>query len=118
MQKGYSQESHEDIVENISVDACNCIAEINTENNSKNSAIKNCIAASVVKNLDTEVNASKNDVSEIQLIVPNGVEALPHDWSVLNVRISRLMEDIVLLHALLLLVALLVVVDLYVSVLP
>ena len=67
LQKGYSQESHEDIVENISVDACDCIAEINTENNSKNSAIKNCIAASVVKNLDTEVNAGKNDVSEIQL---------------------------------------------------
>jgi hypothetical protein len=45
---GFSQEIRDDIVENISVDACECISKINTENNTKNSAIKNCIAASVV----------------------------------------------------------------------
>jgi len=64
---GYSQESQVDIVKVISKDACDCIAEINTENNSKNAAIKSCIAASVVKNLDTEVDAAKNEVSEIQI---------------------------------------------------
>ena len=65
--KGYSQDNQEDIVKTISVYACDCISKINTENNSKNSAIKNCIAASVVKNLKTEVAVGENDVSEIQL---------------------------------------------------
>lgn len=64
---GFSQEIRDDIVENISVDACECISKINTENNTKNSAIKNCIAASVVENLKTEVASSESDVSEIQL---------------------------------------------------
>jgi tetratricopeptide (TPR) repeat protein len=67
MYNGYSQGNQDDIVGIISIDACDCISNINTENNSKNSAIKNCIAASVVKNLDTKVDAGKNDVSEIQL---------------------------------------------------
>ena len=67
MHIGYSQENQEDIVKNISNDACDCISTINTENNSKNSAIKNCIAASVVKNLNAEVGTGKNEVSEIQL---------------------------------------------------
>ncbi len=65
--KGYSQENQENIVKTISMDACDCIAKINTENNTKNNAIKNCIAASVVENLKTEVASNENDVSEIQL---------------------------------------------------
>ena len=64
---GFSQVSGDAIVENISMDACECISNINTENNTKNSAIKNCIAASVVENLKTEVTTSEGDVSEIQL---------------------------------------------------
>ena len=64
---GFSQDSHDDIVENISMDACECISKINTENNTKNKAIKNCIAASVVENLKTEVTSIEGDVSEIQL---------------------------------------------------
>ncbi len=64
---GFSQEGQDDIVENISIDACECISKINTENNTKNNAIKNCIAASVVENLRTEVTSSEGDVSEIQL---------------------------------------------------
>lgn len=64
---GYSQDKNIDLSKNIAEDACNCIAEINTENNTKNKAIKNCIAASVVKNLDTEVKSNENDVSEIQI---------------------------------------------------
>lgn len=64
---GYGQDIQNDKIKNISSDACECISKINTENNTKNKAIKNCIAASVVKNLDTDVNANENDVSEIQL---------------------------------------------------
>ena len=63
----YSQENQEVVLEAISLDACNCIAKINTENNTKNKAIKNCIAASVVKNLKTEVVSDENDVTEVQL---------------------------------------------------
>ena len=55
------------MVKNISMNACDCISKINTENNTKNNAIKNCIAASVVENLKTDVTASENDISEIQL---------------------------------------------------
>ncbi|MBE9491211.1 MAG: tetratricopeptide repeat protein [Bacteroidetes bacterium] len=64
---GYSQENQDDIVETISMDACECISKINTENNTKNSAIKNCIAASVVKNLNVDVATNNNNVSEVQL---------------------------------------------------
>jgi len=64
---GFSQEIRDDIVENISINACECISKKNTENNTKNSAIKNCIAASVVENLKTEVASGESDVSEIQL---------------------------------------------------
>lgn len=64
---GSGQDIQNDKIKNISSDACECISKINTENNTKNKAIKNCIAASVVKNLDTDVNANENDVSEIQL---------------------------------------------------
>lgn len=64
---GYSQEKKIDYVKIISENACDCIAKINTENKDKNSAIKNCIATSIVENLDTEVNSNKKDISEIQL---------------------------------------------------
>ena len=64
---GYSQEQNIDYVKNISADACDCISKINTENNTKNKAIKNCIASSIVKNLDTKVQTDKNNTSEIQL---------------------------------------------------
>lgn len=64
---GYSQDQNIDYVKNISDDACDCISKINTENNTKNKAIKNCIASSIVKNLNTEVKTDKKIVSEIQL---------------------------------------------------
>ncbi len=64
---GYSQDNKTDHVKAISEDACDCISQINTENNTKNKAIKNCIASSVVKNLNAKVNTNDNDVSEIQL---------------------------------------------------
>lgn len=64
---GYSQDKNIDHVKEISDDACDCISQINTENNTKNKAIKNCIASSVVKNLKTDVNTNDKDVSEIQL---------------------------------------------------
>lgn len=64
---GYSQENQDVILEAISSDACECISKINTENNTKNKAIKNCIAAAVVKNLKTDVASNENNVSEVQL---------------------------------------------------
>lgn len=64
---GQSQDKNTDYVQNISDDACDCIAKINTETNTKNEAIKNCIAASIVKNLKTEVNKDDKNISEIQL---------------------------------------------------
>jgi len=64
---GYSQKQNVDYVKVISDDACDCISKINTENNTKNKAIKNCIASSIVKNLKTEVKTDDNIVSEIQL---------------------------------------------------
>ncbi len=64
---GYSQDKNIDTSKNISEDACECIAKINTENNTKNKAIKNCIASSVVKNLNSEVKTNEKDVTEIQI---------------------------------------------------
>jgi len=64
---GYSQDKNIDYVKDISDDACDCISKINTETNTKNKAIKNCIASSIVKNLKTEVSKEENEVSEIQI---------------------------------------------------
>ncbi|MCF6223653.1 MAG: tetratricopeptide repeat protein [Flavobacteriaceae bacterium] len=64
---GYSQNENIDYVQNIADDACDCIAQINTETNTKNKAIKNCIASSIVSNLKTDVNKTEKDISEIQL---------------------------------------------------
>lgn len=64
---GYSQEKKIDYVKTISESACDCIAKINTENKDKNSAIKNCIATSIIDNLDVKVNSNEKDISEIQL---------------------------------------------------
>lgn len=63
----YSQDKNIDYTKAISEDACDCISQINTENNTKNKAIKNCIASSVVKNLKTDVNTNDKDISEIQI---------------------------------------------------
>ena len=42
-------------------------SKINTESDTKNKAIKNCIASSIVKNLKTDVNNDKNNATEIQI---------------------------------------------------
>ncbi len=64
---GYSQDTDVDYISIISKDACDCISKINTEDNTKNKAIQNCIASSIVKNLNSEVSKNKNDVTDIQL---------------------------------------------------
>lgn len=64
---GYSQVKDVDYVKTISNDACDCISKINTENETKNKAIKNCIASSIVKNLNTEEDKEKSDVTDIQI---------------------------------------------------
>lgn len=64
---GYGQDKKDDQVKKISNDACDCISTISTDNKTKNEAIKNCIASSIVNNLDTKVSKNESDVSEIQL---------------------------------------------------
>jgi len=59
---GYSQNENKDYVQNIADDACDCIAQINTETDTKNEAIKNCIASSIVSNLKTDVNKTEKDI--------------------------------------------------------
>ena len=64
---GFGQNQNTDPVKDISEDACQCISQINTDNSTKNKAIKNCIASSIVKNLKTEVNNDKDHTTEIQI---------------------------------------------------
>jgi len=64
---GHSQAKDIDYVKTISNDACDCISKINTENETKNKAIKNCIASSIVKNLNAEEDKEKSDVTDIQI---------------------------------------------------
>jgi tetratricopeptide (TPR) repeat protein len=66
---GSSQENNVDQVEIISDEACDCISKIDTDNKTKNEAIKNCIASSIVKNLGAEESKNENDVSDIQLSI-------------------------------------------------
>jgi len=64
---GYGQDKNNDLVGIISGEACDCISKIDTNDETKYKAIKNCIGTAIVNNLKTDVSTDKNNVSAIQL---------------------------------------------------
>ena len=64
---GFGQDNNIDPVQTISEEACTCIEKISAIDDTKYKAIKNCIATAIVNNLNTDVSANKNNVSEIQI---------------------------------------------------
>ncbi|MEN8125326.1 MAG: tetratricopeptide repeat protein [Bacteroidota bacterium] len=63
---GFSQNNKEHVTE-ISENACDCISNINSDDEQKNKAIKNCIANAIVTVLKTDVSSTANGISEIQI---------------------------------------------------
>lgn len=63
----YGQDKKSDPVKDISSQACDCISKIEINDETKYKAIQNCIATSIVANLNTDVSNKENNISEIQL---------------------------------------------------
>ncbi len=63
----YSQQKSETIVKAIADEACKCISTIDSNQEHKNKAIKNCVANAIVKELNTDVSINENNTSEIQV---------------------------------------------------